>query len=64
MIYKVTYQSMSAFYGPSFIEAENEDQAKRIFAGSAFNRSEYGLIKVVPSSLKEMQRAQANREED
>ena len=63
MIYKVTYQSMSAFYGPSYIEAEDENQARRIFAGSAFSRNEYGLIKVVPSSLKEMQRAQSDRSE-
>lgn len=56
MIYKVTYQSMSAFYGPSFIEAEDEYEAKKIFAGNAFNKNEYGLINAIPSSFKEYNR--------
>jgi len=30
--YRVTYSSMTAQYGPSFIEAEDEYHAKRIFA--------------------------------
>ena len=32
MIYRVVYRSMTAFYGPSFIEAEDEFQAMQIFA--------------------------------
>lgn len=46
MKYKVMYQSMTATYGPRIIEADNEYDAKRIFAGTAFRKEEYGLIKV------------------
>ena len=46
MKYKVTFESLTAFYGPRIIEAENELEAKRIFAGSAFRKEEYSMIKV------------------
>jgi len=46
MKYKVTYESLMAFYGPRIIEAEDEIEAKRIFAGNAFRKEEYGMIKV------------------
>lgn len=57
MIYRVTYQSMTAFYGPRFIEAEDEHQAKRIFANGAFSKGEMTLIRAVPVSLDEALRA-------
>jgi len=63
-IYKVTYQSMSAFYGPTFVEADDEYSAKVKFAGNAFSRSEFGLIKARESSLKEMRQAASSREDD
>lgn len=64
MLYRVTYKSMSAFYGPNYIEADSEAQAKKIFAGSAFSPNEYGLINVRESSVQEMRREmQRNSEE-
>jgi len=57
MIYRVTYQSMTAFYGPKFIEAENEYEAKRKFANGAFSQGEMSLINVRSSSLKEAMQA-------
>ena len=57
MIYRVTYQSMTAFYGPSFIEADSEYEARRKFAGSAFSSGEMSLIKAVPVSGNEIARA-------
>ena len=57
MIYRVTYQSMTAFYGPKFIEAEDEHQAKRMFANGAFSKGEMSLITARPSSLQEAMRA-------
>ena len=61
MIYRVTYQSMAAFYGPSFIEAESEYAARRKFAGSAFSQGEISLIKAVPVSANEIKRALEER---
>lgn len=63
-IYKVTYQSMSAFYGPSFVEANDEYSAKKKFAGNAFSQSEFGLIKARECSLKEMRQAMSSREDE
>jgi len=57
MIYRVTYQSMTAFYGPSFIEADSEYEARRKFAGTAFSQGEMGLIKASPVSSNEIARA-------
>jgi len=52
-IYRVFYQSMTARYGPRFIEAETEHEARRKFAGTAFSRREYPLIHVRRASLNE-----------
>jgi hypothetical protein len=38
-IYRVFYQSMTATYGPSFVEADDEEQAKRRF-GDCFSAGE------------------------
>jgi len=38
-IYKVTYGSMTATYGPSYIEADSPEQAKRKF-GNCFTGGE------------------------
>jgi hypothetical protein len=63
MIFRVTYQSMTAFYGPSFIEAEDEYQAKRKFARGAFSQGEMALIKARPVSADEMRRALSHAED-
>lgn len=42
-IYKVTYGSMSATYGPSFIEAETPEEAKMKFGGTAFSAGEQAI---------------------
>lgn len=63
MIYRVTYQSMTAFYGPSFIEAEDEYEAKRKFAKGAFSQGEMSLIKARPVSSGEMRRALSNHQD-
>ena len=62
MMYRVTYQSMTAFYGPSYIEAEDEHQAKRIFARGAFTHGEMALIKARPVSASEIAAALRSRE--
>ena len=56
-IYRVRYSSMTASYGPSFIEAESEYEARRKFAGTAFSESEMGCIVARPVSASEMRRA-------
>lgn len=57
-IYRVTYQSMTAFYGPTFIEAESADEARTKFnAKGAFSRSEAGLIRAVRITLADYERA-------
>jgi hypothetical protein len=56
-IYSVRYQSMYASYGPSFIEADSEIEARRKFAGSAFSKNEMLLITARPVSINEMKRA-------
>ena len=55
MYYKVTYQSMSAYY-TSIVEARNEHEAKIKFAGNAFSRSEFGLMKVRPAQISDFRR--------
>ena len=57
MMYRVTYQSMTAFYGPSFIEAETEYEARERFAGNAFSKGEMSLIKASPVSERDIARA-------
>lgn len=63
-MYRVTYNSMSAFYGPSYIEAESEYEARRKFARNAFSQNEMSLIRAVPVSLDEMRRALANMDDE
>ncbi|HZU23314.1 MAG TPA: hypothetical protein VE998_10825 [Terriglobales bacterium] len=48
---------MTARYGPSFIEADSEYEAKRKFAGSAFSAGEMSLIEAREVSAKEWRRA-------
>lgn len=61
--YKVTYGSMSAFYEGT-VEADNEDSARRKFAGSAFSRNEMPLIKAREISSYEIMKALRRKEED
>ena len=56
-MYRVTYQSMTAFYGPSFVEADSEYEARRKFAGSAFSQGEMSLIRAREVSPSEIRRA-------
>lgn len=63
MIYRVRYSSMTASYGPSFIEADDEHEAKRKFAKGAFSAGEMSLITARPVSSEEMRRALAERED-
>lgn len=54
MMFRVRYSSMTASYGPRFIEAESEQQAKRIFARGAFSEREMSLIKATPVGADEV----------
>lgn len=54
MIFRVTYQSMTAFYGPSFIEADDAEEAKRKFARGAFSKGEMSLITAREVSAREL----------
>lgn len=56
-MYRVTYQSMTATYGPSFIEAKSEQAAKEIFASKAFSRSEMSLMRARLCTSAEIRRA-------
>lgn len=57
MYWRVTYHSMTASYGPSFIEAEDEHEAKRKFAKGAFSKGEMSLIKATPVSSRDITEA-------
>lgn len=63
MIYRVTYSSMTAHYGPSFIEAASEYEARRKFAGTAFSKGEMSLIKATAVSATEIKRALREQDE-
>jgi hypothetical protein len=54
MIYRVEYRSMTANYGPNYVEAKNELEAKIKWSQSAFRGSELGLISATPLSDKEI----------
>lgn len=56
-IYKVTYRSMTASYGPRYIEADDEYEAKQKFAGTAFSRNEIGLMHARELSSSEIKSA-------
>lgn len=55
-LYRVSYQSMTAFYGPVLIEADNEEEARRRFGRGAFNGGERTLIRAVPVSDSDLRR--------
>jgi len=54
-IFKVSYSSLTAHYGPRFIDAEDEAEAKRIFANGAFSEGEMRMITARKASIKEAQ---------
>ena len=60
-IYRVRYSSMTASYGPAFIEAATEQEAKRKFANGAFSNGEMTLITATPVSSEELRAALASR---
>jgi hypothetical protein len=62
MIYRVTYRSMTAFYGPSFIEADSEYEARRKFANGAFSQGEMALIHATRVSSDEIRNALSNQD--
>jgi len=53
-MYSVSYGSMTATYGPSFIEADSEDEARRKFAGSAISQREMPLVRAREVSGREI----------
>lgn len=55
-IYRVRYQSLTACYGPKFIEAESAEQAKRKFARGAFSQGEMVLIEAKPATVNDVLR--------
>ena len=63
MIYRVTYSSMTAFYGPDFIEADSAEEARSKFGQGAFSQSERQLIRAIPVSASEMRAALMERNE-
>ena len=64
MLYRVTYRSMTAFYGPAYIEADSEYEARRKFAVPAFSQREMPLIKAAPVSESEIKQALQAQEEE
>lgn len=61
-IYKVTYGSMTATYGPSFIEADSPEEAKLRF-GSCFSDVERTVCMTAREvSTREIQQALYNKE--
>lgn len=63
MIYRVRYSSLTASYGPSYIEADSERDAKLKFAKGAFTKGEMALMTATPVSAYEIRRA-LEREQD
>jgi hypothetical protein len=59
VIYRVSYSSMTAHYGPHFVEAETETAAKyKAFDRGAFTPGEFAhCITAKPSSIREAQEA-------
>jgi hypothetical protein len=53
-IYKVSYHSMTASYGPGYVQADSELEAKIKWAGGAFSQSEMGLISAVVVNDREI----------
>jgi hypothetical protein len=64
MIYKVSYHSMSASYGPSYIQADSEQEAKLKF-GSCFTSGERAVcMSAKPISDSEIRQALHRRDEE
>jgi len=65
-IYKVSYGSMTATYGPSFIEAGSPEEAKMKFGGAAFSSGERAVcMSAREVSAREISEAlHAKRERD
>ena len=61
-LYKVTYKSTTAYYGPSYIQAGSEFEARRKFAGTAFSQGEMALITATPVTDEEAARALRERQ--
>ena len=58
MIYRVRYSSLTASYGPAYIEAKSAYEAKLKFAKGAFSVGEMAaLITATPVSSKEIRSA-------
>lgn len=55
--FRVVYRSLTAFYGPAFIAAESEAEARRKFAGMAFASKELPLIEARECSAREIEQA-------
>ncbi len=63
-MYRVTYASMTARYGPKYIIADSEYAARRRFwGGGAFTKGEMALIKATEVSEDEMIRALQNSDD-
>lgn len=56
-IYRVFYGSMTAHYGPHFVEASSEEEARRKFARTAFSDREMPLIHATLVSEADARRA-------
>lgn len=63
-IYEVTYRSMTATYGPRYIEADSPDEAKRKFARGAFLAKEQPLISAKEITAKDLARICYDSEEN
>lgn len=64
MTYRVIYRSMTASYGPSYIEADSALEARLKFARGAFSRDELSLIHATPVTAQELRDALHERERD
>lgn len=64
-IYKVRYSSMTASYGPSYIEADSPEEAKRKFGKpGTFSEGERAFCMTAREvTLQEMKRALQNSDE-
>lgn len=60
-MYSVSYSSMSAHYGPSFVEADSEYEARVKFRGTAFSQNEMGCISAREVSAREIASALRER---
>ncbi len=67
-IYKVSYGSMTATYGPSFVEADSPEEAKMKFSGTAFSAGERAVCmsarEVSEKEIADALRAKARRERE